>query len=409
MSAPRISARRRTLLAVATALALCVLASGALRAYVLSGRSWATTSVTYYVNTASAPAGLDPNSFIAGVQSGAGGWSSQANPNITLRYGGTTNVAVAQYDGVNAVFFRPDSGPFAYTTYWFDSNNHLLDADLALYAGTATWYTGSTGCAGAGAYVEDVTTHEFGHVLGLAHSDVGTATMYPSANYCTTDLRSLDPDDVSGIQALYPPVGTPPAAPSNLSAADSTVNPTSAIALSWTDNSMNESGYIVYRSTDGLNFNQAAQLSSGVVSFTDNNLTAGASYYYRVSAYNSAGTSGFSNVANAQTAPVVSNATAPPSAPNAPTPSNGATGVNTSVTLSWSASGAQAYDVTVYSGGSTTPIKSFTNLTSPSVSVSGLANSTGYSWTVVAKNSAGSTAGPTWTFTTKSKPGNSKH
>ncbi|PIN13600.1 Envelysin [Handroanthus impetiginosus] len=50
--------------------------------------------------------------------------------------------------------------------------------------------------------LESVATHEIGHVLGLAHSTVKEAIMYPSLSPRTkkVDLRR---DDVVGIQALY--------------------------------------------------------------------------------------------------------------------------------------------------------------------------------------------------------------
>jgi hypothetical protein len=230
--------------------------------------------------------------------------------------------------------------------------------------------------------------------------------MYAGAPYCTMDLRSLDPDDVSGVQALYPAGNsgpTAPAAPSNLIATDSAVNPTTAIDLLWTDNSSNESGYYVDRSTDGINFARLAQLGTGAVSFTDSALASGGTYYYRVSAYNTGGNSGYSNIASAVTA-VTTQATAQaPSAPTAPSPADGATGVGLNVTLSWTSVGAQAYDVSVYVTGSSVPLRSFSNLSVPSVSLSSLASGTSYTWTVVAKNLAGSTAGPQWSFTTKTK------
>ena len=56
-----------------------------------------------------------------------------------------------------------------------------------------------------------VAIHEFGHALGMAHSQIDTADMY--ANYQGAD-QSLTSDDVAGIQSIY---GTPPPEASNTS------------------------------------------------------------------------------------------------------------------------------------------------------------------------------------------------
>ncbi|XP_042063081.1 metalloendoproteinase 4-MMP-like [Salvia splendens] len=50
--------------------------------------------------------------------------------------------------------------------------------------------------------LESVATHEIGHVLGLAHSSVKEAVMYPSLSPRTRKV-GLRKDDVDGIQALY--------------------------------------------------------------------------------------------------------------------------------------------------------------------------------------------------------------
>ncbi|XP_042316869.1 macrophage metalloelastase-like, partial [Sceloporus undulatus] len=48
-----------------------------------------------------------------------------------------------------------------------------------------------------------VAAHEFGHSLGLEHSNVLGALMYPSYSYTNPDTFSLPYDDVKRIQKLY--------------------------------------------------------------------------------------------------------------------------------------------------------------------------------------------------------------
>lgn len=74
------------------------------------------------------------------------------------------------------------------------------------------------------------------------------------------------------------------------------------ISLSWRDRSENEKGFIVERKTGSRGFTKVATLSANTTTYTDRNLASGASYTYRVKAYNDVGESDSSNEVTARTA-----------------------------------------------------------------------------------------------------------
>ena len=45
--------------------------------------------------------------------------------------------------------------------------------------------------------------HEVGHVIGIGHTTVAGATMYPSVSSCNTGNRSLEADDIAAKNDLY--------------------------------------------------------------------------------------------------------------------------------------------------------------------------------------------------------------
>jgi len=91
---------------------------------------------------------------------------------------------------------------------------------------------------------------------------------------------------------------TPPADPTGLSAM---ATGTDSIALAWTDNAVNEDGYTIERSNDGVNFATLTSTGANAASFIDTGLSSGTTYHYRVFAFNTAGTSATSNIASATT------------------------------------------------------------------------------------------------------------
>ncbi len=92
---------------------------------------------------------------------------------------------------------------------------------------------------------------------------------------------------------------TPPNTPTNLTA---TAQSSSTINLSWSDNSNNESNFIIERSNNGNNgWTTISTPGANTTSYSDNGLAASSTYYYRVSASNAAGNSGYSNTSSATT------------------------------------------------------------------------------------------------------------
>lgn len=84
-------------------------------------------------------------------------------------------------------------------------------------------------------------------------------------------------------------------APSNL---DAVIENGNALKFSWTDNSGNENGFELEKSTDGTNYTTLATLAANTVSYTEANFSAGQVAYYRVRAVHPSGNSGYSNVFN---------------------------------------------------------------------------------------------------------------
>src|SRR5215475_4281941 len=54
------------------------------------------------------------------------------------------------------------------------------------------------------------------------------------------------------------------------------------MTLNWNDNSSNELGFVIYRSTDGTNYTFAAQTAANATSSAQSSLAAGTTYFWKV-------------------------------------------------------------------------------------------------------------------------------
>src|SRR5262245_20657496 len=193
---------------------------------------------------------------------------------------------------------------------------------------------------------------------------IGGATFFASATF----------DDFL-VTSIGGGGGTLPPAPTNLVATPGN----GQVSLSWNASS-GATSYNVKRST--TNGGPYTTIATGVTAtnFTNTQLVNGTTYFFVVSAVNSAGESGNSNQASAT--PLGT----PPPAPTGLTASPG----NAQATLNWNASsGASSYNVkrSTTNGGPYSTIGA--GVTSTSFTNTGLTNGTTYFFVVSAVNSAG--------------------
>ena len=180
----------RTLFAlVAAAVVAATTFSSDPLAYTLSGPFWNQAFTSYYVNSANLD--LPGGSADAAVRSGADSWVQQSGA-FRFDYAGPSNQTTTTFDSINLVVFRnASSGSAIATTFWWSSGGRIIDADIVFWDEAFKFFAGSSGCSG-GFYIEDIAAHEFGHALGLGHSALNGATMFPSVSSCNSGNRTLE-------------------------------------------------------------------------------------------------------------------------------------------------------------------------------------------------------------------------
>ncbi|MDQ6481850.1 hypothetical protein [Dyadobacter sp. LHD-138] len=118
---------------------------------------------------------------------------------------------------------------------------------------------------------------------GVPQSTVTLASTTSYAAICRNDAtgcQSLSKGSIT-INVLY----FPPAAPTNLAFSAAGTN---FLTLTWQDNSGNEDGFTILRSTSPTfaNAQTVGNLGANITSFHDNGLTEGITYYYQVISHN---------------------------------------------------------------------------------------------------------------------------
>lgn len=165
-------------------------------AYVAQGNKWNTNALTYGFQNFSSD--LTPAQVRSAISEALGMWSAvtpltfteipfASNPHLKIRFVSGDHGDGSSFDGpggvlAHAYYPPPNGGDIA-------GDAHFDEAE--------TW---SVNLPASGIDLVTVAAHEFGHSLGLAHSTVSGALMYP---YYGGAHRNLEADDIAGIQSIY--------------------------------------------------------------------------------------------------------------------------------------------------------------------------------------------------------------
>jgi len=167
------------------------------------------------------------------------------------------------------------------TLAWTDnsSNETAFRVERALAAGGPWVYIGATALTGYGDSGLLASTLYYYRVA--AYNSYGTSA-YSNTTWATTQAAA---------SSLI-------SAPTSLTAS---VVSSSQINLTWADNSSNETGFKIERSTSAVPWAQIATVGTNVRSYSSTGLSGSTTYSYRVRAYGTAGDSAYSNTASAAT------------------------------------------------------------------------------------------------------------
>ena len=232
--------------------------------------------------------------------------------------------------GANVTTYA-DTGLAASTTYYYrirstnpqgDSANSNPASDTttapAALAAPTTLVATAQSTTAIGLTWQDNASNETGYVVERASSAAFTspvvtnlaagATSYTSSGLTAATTYYYRVKAVNGAtssaysntaNATTGAAGTVPAAPSGLTA---TATSSSAITVAWTDNSSDETGFVLERApTNAFASITTIPLGANVTSYANTGLAASTTYYYRVRATNATGPSANSNVDSATT------------------------------------------------------------------------------------------------------------
>ena len=118
--------------------------------------------------------------------------------NFDAVWAGKANGVGDTNDNIHSELAGSQGGTLAFTEL------PISDGWRIRYLSTWTWNDGPNTNLGGAMDLQGVACHEYGHALGLGHSDSdNTATMFPSVSGSGVAQRSINADDIAGVKFIY--------------------------------------------------------------------------------------------------------------------------------------------------------------------------------------------------------------
>jgi hypothetical protein len=196
---------RKTILSLAISTIILVASAEPALAYVLLSprRRWASTPVavrTYNVGNSTI---TDGSGGVSAVVSAIKAWgiiSSSSTSSPAVRGSAPATIMLNSNGNVCTGSCLAATLTGYYTTQ--SGDDLIYDADVYTNQRYDYYSSGEPSCSGE--YdINGIMTHEVGHVIGIGHSNVAGATMYPSVSACNSANRTLEADDTAAKNDLY--------------------------------------------------------------------------------------------------------------------------------------------------------------------------------------------------------------